>query len=279
MSYRLSVTSTILSIATLFGVSNASAQQCANGNCRLQSQPAPLAGLFSVFGYRGHDQFNNSRAPRYTGYGVQNLQEPSAAARAGGQCGLNGVCENCNCTGNNCTCGPNCSTHNQSQQRFQTQPQRPLVQPTRGYRDNVIQAPRPATNPYRPASYSTSIQWETDFRAAVERSRATGQPMLVQVTAEWCGYCQQMKRETFTDRNLISDVNRSFVSVKLDADANRELVQQMNVKSLPTTLVILPNMQVAERLEGFQSAAQMFRGLSRHMQRAELETGAHVAVR
>lgn len=147
------------------------------------------------------------------------------------------------------------------------------------YRDSAVPGPPPTSGAYRPVSYSREVEWESDIRAAAERSRATGQPMLIQVTADWCGYCQQMKRETYTNQGLINGINRDFIAVRVNADNDRDLVEKMSVKSLPTTLVVLPNLEVVERLEGFQSAAQLKDVLGKHMQRAQLDRDSNIARR
>lgn len=281
MTYRVSVTSTALfCMATLFGVSDASAQSCENGVCRLNSRPDFDAAPTGLHGYRGNDyrrdsdhQLNLTGNRQYSGH--------SAATCADGRCALHGDCPECGCNGEYCNCGPNCPTHYQSRNESRT-PGRPLVPnrpPSRDYRTGPLLAPRPSAQSYRPTSYRTTLRWEQDFRAAAEQSRQSGRPLLVRVTADWCSYCQKMKRETFADQSIMRDISRGFIAVNVDADTNRQLVQQMRVETLPTTLVIDSNMRIVERLEGFQTPQQLSQALRRHAQRAQLDTSAQVAIR
>lgn len=149
------------------------------------------------------------------------------------------------------------------------------------YGGSSFQAPDPRRRPLQPVGYRSdvSVKWESDFRTGVQHSLQSGLPLLVQVSADWCGYCQKMKQETLVDPTVIRTLNRGFVTVMLDADANRELVQQLNVKSLPTTLVILPNGRVVENLNGYQSASALQTMLNRYQQRVQLETDRRIASR
>lgn len=259
-------TASVFCIASLLGATNASAQQCTNGQCRLHARPA--ASITNLFRLPG---LLPSRTPAYTGYTKGSL-EPNSD-----RYGMHSACRDCGCdsNGRNCNCGPNCAPHGRTDSRQELRAPRPQIDA----RDSVAQPQRPDSGVYRPVGYSRVVQWESDIQAAAARSRATRQPMLIQVTATWCGYCQQMKRETYTNQGLINGINRDFIAVMVDADANRELMERMGIKSLPTTLVVLPNLQVVERLEGFQSAAQLQGSLSKHLQRAQLDRGARVAVR
>lgn len=101
-------------------------------------------------------------------------------------------------------------------------------------------------------------------------ARESGQPMLIQVSASWCGYCRKMKSEVFSQPRIQRDLARGFVTVELDADQNREFVQRLGIKSLPTTLILTPDMQIADRMEGFRSADQIQAKLNRFLPRAEL---------
>lgn len=153
---------------------------------------------------------------------------------------------------------------------------------TSSYGASSFQAPDPRERNARPVSYRNdvaSVRWEPDFRTGVQQSLQSGLPLLVQVSADWCGYCQKMKRDTLVDPTVMRDLNRGFVTVMLDADANRELVQQLNVKSLPSTLVILPSGRVVEHLSGYQSATALQTMLNRYQHRVELDTDRRLASR
>jgi thioredoxin-related protein/YHS domain-containing protein len=104
---------------------------------------------------------------------------------------------------------------------------------------------------------AAEVQWKKDLRQAAALASEQNKPMLVMVSAPWCGYCQQMLKTTFRDEKVAGHLNQCFVPVYLDADEYPELVEKLEVEGLPTTLIISPEMKVLERHAGYLSAGQL----------------------
>lgn len=104
---------------------------------------------------------------------------------------------------------------------------------------------------------AAEVKWNKDVKQAAQRAVREKKPMMVMVSAPWCGYCQQMLKTTFKDQVLVEHINNGFVPVYLNADEHQEIVQELKVDGLPTTLIITPEMQVVKRFSGFQSAEQL----------------------
>jgi thioredoxin-like negative regulator of GroEL len=89
-----------------------------------------------------------------------------------------------------------------------------------------------------------------------------------------------MKAGTFRDNRFAQGVSRGgFVTVMLDADQNQSVVSRLGIRSLPTTLIVAPNMQIVERLEGYRTAEQFTLSLSRHSRSAENTSDVKVAAK
>ncbi|MEO2014741.1 MAG: thioredoxin family protein [Fuerstiella sp.] len=259
------------------------AQTCENGVC--------LLGPPSTRSISGQVQ---SPLPN-TGRGDvsrQNLRAFGSVIR-GETASANGRCRGLSCNGRS-----DCDCHNQLQiqnryrgDSFQAPiPQRSYYESTLRTQTNSYtkalksnrgrQLPTRADTSYRPVTYRAApVEWHRDIRDAARVARQSGRPMLIKVSAKWCGHCQQMKQVTFADSRVIRDIRQHFVAVDLDADANRDIVKQLHITSLPTILVVSPELRILAREEGFRTAVQIGQLMHRHMQRAELDTGFRVVSR
>ena len=121
-------------------------------------------------------------------------------------------------------------------------------------RSSALKAAAPTSNPGR-------IVWRTDLKAAAREAAASRRPMLLQVTADWCGYCHKMFDQTFTDEQVARHINGCFVPVTVDADKEAGLVQAIGVEGLPTTVIVSPEFKVIKKVTGFRAAAALSREL------------------
>jgi len=87
---------------------------------------------------------------------------------------------------------------------------------------------------------SASIAWHTDVQEAVAAARESQRPILVFVTAEGCGYCRKMERQTWADSSVVDAVARSYVPLRLDAQVHPELIQRLRIEAFPTVLLFTP---------------------------------------
>jgi YHS domain-containing protein/thioredoxin-related protein len=111
-----------------------------------------------------------------------------------------------------------------------------------------------------PATVSAGA-FRTDYEQARQDARSQGRPLLVTITASWCGACRQMDQLTFTDARVRRLVDERFVAVTVDSDQHAGVVSAFGVSALPTTLVIQPSGEPLRRWVGFQDAATFARDL------------------
>lgn len=114
------------------------------------------------------------------------------------------------------------------------------------------------------------IPWQTDIEAALREASQSGQPVLMQFTASWCSYCKRMEKGTWTDPALAERVSSSFVTVLVDADEHKDLLNDLEIRGLPTVLVVSPKLEVIHRISGFQTAEAMMT----HLDRAERQNAS-----
>lgn len=107
------------------------------------------------------------------------------------------------------------------------------------------------------SAMAAEVSWRESVDEAMSESARDDKPMLVMVSARWCGYCQKMLRQTFSNPAVAARVNGRFVPVMIDADRDSELVQKLKVQGMPTILIVAPDRRILGRISGFQSAAQL----------------------
>ncbi|MEM1013409.1 MAG: thioredoxin family protein [Planctomycetota bacterium] len=94
------------------------------------------------------------------------------------------------------------------------------------------------------------IAWKTSLAdASAER------PRLLYFTADWCGPCQTMKRETWPD-DTVEEAIKAFDAVYVNIDDHEDLARQYAVATIPTIVVIDANGEVVDSIQ-YSTASQM----------------------
>lgn len=121
------------------------------------------------------------------------------------------------------------------------------------------------------------IPWLSDEKAAVQQSLASGKPLLIDFSAEWCAACKELDVHTWTDPVVAKEVSDRFVALKIDATDETEEINQLTSKygvpGLPTVLMMAcrderpPECAVPgegpTRVTGFLPAPEMLERLRR----------------
>src|SRR5215218_2239863 len=99
---------------------------------------------------------------------------------------------------------------------------------------------------------------ETEFQQEVLDS---SMPVLVDFTAEWCGPCKMLS--PIVDE-IATQYEGKMRVVKVDADANEQVMQQYGILGLPT-LMLFKGGEAVERITGFKTKEKILSKLNDHL--------------
>lgn len=109
----------------------------------------------------------------------------------------------------------------------------------------------------------SKVKWERDLKEALGHAQKDGKLVLVHFGAEWCTWCRKMDADTFASDEVGALCAKSFVSVAVDVDKDKDLVAKYRIERVPTAAVLLPEGDLVEVLDGYVGAAE-FKGWLAH---------------
>lgn len=102
---------------------------------------------------------------------------------------------------------------------------------------------------------ATDPVWLTSVTEAVDAARSADRYILVDLYAEWCGWCHTLEEKVFTHPNFIAYVrDNNFVLLRVDTEDKAEgtwLKARFGANSLPTTLILDADLVKVGAVSGF----------------------------
>jgi thiol-disulfide isomerase/thioredoxin len=96
-----------------------------------------------------------------------------------------------------------------------------------------------------------AISWKT-YEEARGAATSSGKPLLVDFTAEWCGFCKKLDRETFGNEQVILLLREHFTTARVDVDKEADLAKKFGVTGIPVVLFLSPRGAELLRIVGFK---------------------------
>jgi thiol:disulfide interchange protein len=99
-------------------------------------------------------------------------------------------------------------------------------------------------------SSASQINWHT-YKEGTEQARRQKKNVVIYFYADWCTYCVQMEKETFSDPSVIDFLNNKAIAIRIDVDHEKRIARQFGVRGLPATFLLLSNGHQVGPLPGF----------------------------
>ncbi|HEY3885796.1 MAG TPA: DUF255 domain-containing protein [Vicinamibacterales bacterium] len=84
------------------------------------------------------------------------------------------------------------------------------------------------------------IEWEAWSADAFARATRERKPILLAITAAWCGACHEMDRTTYAHPDVAALIAGGFVPVRVDTDRRPDINERYNLGGWPTTAFLTP---------------------------------------
>ena len=100
--------------------------------------------------------------------------------------------------------------------------------------------------------------WLKSMSAAQKAAKEKNQLILVDMFAQWCGWCHRFEREVFPSE-VFQNASNDLVLLRLDTEDKGEgsaLARKFAVTSLPTFLLLAPDGSLAGMIRGYAPAPQ-----------------------
>ncbi len=110
---------------------------------------------------------------------------------------------------------------------------------------------RPATAGDEP------ITWETDYARVRQAATDKNLPIVLSIGSDGCSWCKKLHATTFRNREVADSLARGFVTGKMDAVRNRDLVRALKVQAFPTLVFAAPDGTILHTAQGYQTAEKM----------------------
>ncbi|CDG65625.1 MAG: thioredoxin 1 [Methanobacterium sp.] len=100
---------------------------------------------------------------------------------------------------------------------------------------------------------SYTLKWDNNLDQAIQEAKATNKNIFVDFYADWCIYCVEMDKNTFSSPEVQEKLSQNYVLVKIDVDKNPGPSSKYQAYSLPTMLILDSEGNEINRIIGYQS--------------------------
>lgn len=116
-----------------------------------------------------------------------------------------------------------------------------------------------------------SLDHAKSFAEALKMAKEHNRNIFLFFTADWCGYCRQMKNETLADNDVKQKLATEYVVFYVDTDRIRNLTRKFKISGIPVSMIIDTDEKVVGRIAGFVNKNEFISFLNKEAIKASLE--------
>jgi thioredoxin-related protein len=87
-------------------------------------------------------------------------------------------------------------------------------------------------------SFGQNINWNLDFKQARNIAIKNNKILMIFVTQKWCGACNYMEKHTLKNNEVVSELQKYFIPIKLNI---KKLPPKTYIRGTPSFLFYKPN--------------------------------------
>ena len=114
-----------------------------------------------------------------------------------------------------------------------------LVASPASIRAKDVVKPSPAKS--NPSEVSANgIVWQKDLSQAKSLARKSKLPLLIDFSADWCGWCQKLDRDCFQNQTIQRQIKNKAVFLKMNIESsneNKKTYDQTGATGLPLVMI------------------------------------------
>ena len=107
-----------------------------------------------------------------------------------------------------------------------------------------------------PVAKARPLFQHSTYPAAWRAAQKSNRPILVYVSMPNCHFCEKMKTQVYQLPRVKNLVTSSFETIHIDRYAHAKLVEKLQVKWYPTTVLVGPNNKILDIIEGYAEPNQ-----------------------
>lgn len=91
-----------------------------------------------------------------------------------------------------------------------------------------------------------------NYAEALISAKESGCNIFLYFGAPWCGPCEQMKRNTLSDKEVKDKLSKNFVILKINIDNDEKLANKFEIDVIPTYMILDVNEKILRKNSGFE---------------------------